>query len=121
MPDVSFPDCPLVTTTPADWAAAALPDQRALDHFLIDHAGCERKAAASAIAFITRYSEHSALVEPLATLAREELEHFAQVHRLVLKRGLTLITDEKDFYVNAMIAEARRSPRERLLDRLMIS
>ena len=118
---MSFPDCPLVQETPAGWAAGALPDQTALNHFLLDHAGCERKAAANCLAFITRYSEHSALVEPLATLAREELEHFAAVHRILLKRGLTLVTDEKDFYVNAMIAEARKAPRERLLDRLMIA
>lgn len=105
---------PLKTPTPATWTQMVLHN---LDAFLVDHAGCERKAAASAVSLVSRYSEHPALVEPLTALAREELEHFAQVFRLLQRRGLRLGPDEKDPYVNLLLAGIR--PDQKLLGRLI--
>lgn len=109
---------PLSAPTPPGWAAVALAD---FDAFLKDHASCERKATASAMAFVSRYSEKREITEPMAALAREELEHFLQVYRLILKRGATLGPDDKDPYVNDLLKVMRMTPRERLLDRLLCS
>src|SRR5690606_22855495 len=73
--------------TPAGWLeAAAAPE--ALPVLLVDHANCEKKAAASALAMLFRYEQHDALTERLSRLAREELRHFEQVRRLMRSRGI---------------------------------
>jgi tRNA-(ms[2]io[6]A)-hydroxylase len=109
---------PLLAATPSAWVEIVLAD---FDTFLLDHACCERKAAASALSFLARNSEHPSVVETMVTLAREELDHFAQVHRLIQKRGLTLGGDAKDPYVNLLLTAVRTAPMERLLDRLLVS
>lgn len=109
---------PLLAATPADWAATALAD---LSAFLLDHASCERKAAMLCLSMVSQYPDRPFLVEPLITLAREELDHFQQVYRLLGRRGLVLGQDEKDPYVNEFLKAARSGPRERLLDRLVIA
>jgi tRNA isopentenyl-2-thiomethyl-A-37 hydroxylase MiaE len=47
------------------------------------------KAATNAITIITNNSEHQDLVQDL-WLAKEELDHFEQVHNIIIKRGLKL-------------------------------
>lgn len=109
---------PLAAPTPSGWAAVALKD---FDAFLKDHASCERKAAASAMGFVAIHGERPEIIEPMVTLAREELDHFIKVYRLILKRGQTLAPDGKDPYVNGLLAAMRQDPRDRLLDRLVVS
>lgn len=112
-------DLPLVAKTPPGWAAVALADFGA---FLIDHASCERKAAASALALVSKHSAEPVIAEPMVAIAREELEHFLQVYRLITRRGLVIDKDEKDPYVNDLLKAQRVEPAaERLLDRLLIS
>jgi tRNA-(ms[2]io[6]A)-hydroxylase len=109
---------PQLAATPAGWAEVVLSD---FDAFLLDHASCERKAAASALSLLARHSDQAQLVEPLTALAREELEHFGQVFRLIQRRGLRLGPDDKDPYVNRLLATLRPEPGTRLLDRLVAS
>ncbi len=109
---------PLQAWTAPGWAAVALADFPA---FLQDHAACERKAAAACLSLVGKYSEHPFLVEPLVSLAREELEHFQQVFRLLTKRGIKLALTDKDPYVKALLAKARHGDDEHLVDRLVIS
>jgi len=104
--------------TPPDWAKTALAD---FDAFLIDHASCERKASAVGLSFVVRYPDRTALIEPMIQFAREELEHFHQVCKLILERGLEFRRDEEDAYVNILIPLARFGREERFLDRLIIS
>lgn len=104
--------------TAAAWIEGVLADFNA---FLIDHAACERKAAATGLSFVVRYADRSALIDPLIAFAREELEHFQRVYRVLAARRLTLGADEKDAYVVALQALARHGRDERLLDRLLIS
>ena len=103
--------------TPPQWAMHVCKN---LDAFLIDHAACERKASATAMSFVVRYRDMPKLITSMIAVAQEELEHFAQVTKLILERGLQLGADEKDPYVNAMLKLARHSPKERLIDRLLI-
>lgn len=90
------------------------------DTFLLDHAACERKASATGINFICRYPNRPSIVDPMLRLAREELLHFHQVARLILKRGLLLTSDEKDPYVNALLKKLRNGREEHFLDRLLV-
>ena len=109
---------PLVASTPSGWAFRVVED---FDRFLLDHASCERKAAMLCLSLVAQYGDRPFLVEPLVTLAREELDHFQQVYRLLTARGLVLGQDEKDPYVNELLKAARSGPSERLLDRLVLS
>ena len=90
------------------------------DEFLINHAACERKASATAIQFVVRFPDRMELVDPMLRLAKEELHHFHEVMRLIQKRGLRLISDERDPYINALLALARNGRNENFLDRLLI-
>ena len=112
-------DLPLVATTPDTWAPCVLND---FPRFLQDHAACERKAAALAMSLVAKYTDREALVEPMVALAREELEHFQQVYRLMVRKRVPLATaDQKDGYINAILKGLRHGREERLLDRLIIS
>ncbi len=105
-----------VPTVPA-WTRVVLAD---LDAFLIDHAACERKASATAMSFVVRYPDRPALIEPMIALAREELEHFHQVYKLLAARDLRLGPDRKDPYIAALMRELRVGRDPRLLDRLVL-
>lgn len=104
--------------TPHDWAPYALQDFGA---FLTDHASCERKASAVGLSFVVRYPDRTEILDPLIRFAREELEHFHQVYRLMQARGLQLGPDEQDAYVNQLMKAVRTGRDERFLDRLLVS
>lgn len=71
--------------TPEAWLNAAVAN---IPTLLIDHAHCERKAAATAVNFISKYPEKPELVEVMSPLAREELLHFEKVNALMLSRNI---------------------------------
>ncbi len=102
--------------TPQNWVQVALSD---FNTFLVDHAACERKASAVGMSFVVRYPDRKALLDPMIQFAREELEHFHQVVRLVSERGLLLAPDAVDGYVNRLQSEVRFGREERFLDRLL--
>jgi tRNA-(ms[2]io[6]A)-hydroxylase len=106
-----------VSTSPA-WLTAVFAD---FDAFLIDHAACERKAAATGMSFVVRYPDRRAIIEPLIEFAREELEHFQIVFRMIDARGLILADDYKDAYVNGLRARVRSGGDAMLLDRLLVA
>ncbi len=105
-------------STPPSWCDAVLDD---FDAFLIDHAACERKASATGLWFVVRYPDRTKLLDPMIAFAREELEHFHQIYRVIEERGLRLGPDTKDAYVGGLLRLARREPEQHLLDRLIIS
>ena len=104
--------------TPPEWLDAVFAD---FDAFLLDHAACERKAAATGMSFVVRYPDKSAIIEPLIEFAREELEHFQIMYRIVHARGLILADDYKDAYVNALRSQVRTGGEGMLLDRLLVA
>jgi tRNA-(ms[2]io[6]A)-hydroxylase len=104
--------------TSPEWVPTVLAD---FDTFLVDHAACERKASATGMLFVVRYPDRPALIGPLIDFAREELEHFHEVWKIVSARGLQLRRDRPDDYARALLEGARHGRDERLLDRLLIA
>lgn len=100
------------------WVDTVMAD---FDTFLLDHAACEKKASATALALVAHYPDRRVLVEELIAFAQEELDHFAQVMRLVVARGLVLRADERDPYVGAMLKLIQRGQDRYFLDRLLVS
>jgi tRNA-(ms[2]io[6]A)-hydroxylase len=108
----------LRSATPKAWLSAVFAD---FDAFLIDHAACERKASATGMSFVVKYPDKTQLIEPLIEFAREELEHFHIMYRVIAQRGLQLVDDYRDAYVNGLRGRVRSSPEELLLDRLLVA
>lgn len=77
--------------------------EKNIPEILTDHAFCEIKAAATAISLLVSFPEYTELVKEMAPLAQEEMEHFKQVHKLIVKRGWVLGRDRKDVYVNKLV------------------
>ena len=102
--------------TPPAWTAAVLAD---FDAFLLDHAGCERKASAAALGLVAHYPDRRALVRECLALAREELTHFEAVWRLLDERGLTLRADTRSPYMDRLSKEFRQGSDVYFLDRLL--
>lgn len=112
----------LLTPTDPAWVQAAAADLPAL---LSDHAHCEIKAAQSALSLVARYAgEMPGLVEPLTELAREEAEHFSQVHAQLGQRDQRLGLPASDRYVTQLLAAARLHRHDALpalLDKLLVA
>ncbi len=100
------------------WIECVLAD---FDSFLLDHASAEKKASGMAINMISHYPDKPFLVQRMAELAIEELNHFKEVIKLIHERNLQLAADEKDVYVNAMLAHIRNGKEVYLIDRLLIA
>jgi tRNA-(ms[2]io[6]A)-hydroxylase len=92
-----------------------------LDDVLLDHAHCEKKAAGAAVKMLFSYPHHRFLQEPLAALAREELEHFEQVLAILDARKIRYQTIRPSPYGLALHKLIRRAEPDRLLDLLLIS
>ncbi|MGB5365209.1 MAG: tRNA-(ms[2]io[6]A)-hydroxylase [Polyangiales bacterium] len=107
----------LRTATDPSWIDLVLGD---FDSFLVDHAACERKASATALKLVSHYSDRTLLVRELIPFAQEELEHYAQVMKIILERGLSTRADEKDPYVGALMGLINRGPKKYFLDRLLV-
>jgi tRNA-(ms[2]io[6]A)-hydroxylase len=108
----------LRTSTPAAWLEAVFSD---FDAFLSDHTSCERKASALGLSLVSKYPDRHKLIDPLIAFAREELEHFHIMYRVLVSRGLPLPIDAKDEYVNGLRQRMRKQGEELLLDRLIVS
>lgn len=108
----------LASKTDPDWAGYILEH---FDAFLIDHANCERKASALAMSFVVKFADRTRIIPSLIELAQEELEHFQQVYEVMARRGLQLAPDEKDPYVNGLLAVCHTDRERRFLDRLLVS
>jgi len=104
--------------TPAVWAEGIVD---AMDVFLPDHAAAEKKASSMAMTMVAHYPDKPDLVTAMIDLALEELNHFRAVVKLMHERGLTLLPDEKDPYVNALRRNCRHGDAPYLMDRLLIA
>lgn len=108
----------LACPTPAPWVAAATENHETL---LIDHANCEKKAAATALNLMFQYGDRDpGLQEAMSRLAREELRHFEQVTRVMRKRDIENRALGASRYAAGLRGHARTREPERLLDLLII-
>src|SRR5262245_16682657 len=108
----------LKSATPGPWLENALAN---FDDVLIDHAHCEKKAAANALSLLQVYPDVPGLPAQMARLAREESAHLAKVLALMEERGLTLGRDGGDPYAKGLQELMRHGSRERRLDRLLVA
>jgi tRNA-(ms[2]io[6]A)-hydroxylase len=108
----------LASETTLEWLPRA---EAHLDEVLLDHAHCEKKAAGAAIKLLFSYPHHRFLQEPLAELAREELDHFQQILAVLDARGTRYETIKPSPYGMALHKRVRRNEPDRLLDMLSIS
>ena len=94
-----------------------------IEEILTDHAFCEQKAASNAITLIVQNPNLSDLVQEMAELVREEMDHFKRVHDIILERGYVLGRERKDNYVNELAKFViKGGGREaQLIDRLLFS
>jgi len=94
-----------------------------IEELLTDHAFCEQKAASNAITLIVQNPNLSDLVQDMAMLVQEEMDHFKRVHDIILERGFVLGRERKDDYVNELrkfiIVGGSRA--DQLVDRLLFS
>ena len=109
----------LPCTTPDAWVEVALQhDQEPT--LLIDHANCEKKAAATALALMHRYTDNLVLLNKMSRLAREELRHFEQVIKIMSARGITYEPLSASRYAQGLHKRVRRHEPGRLIDTLIV-
>ncbi|MFB9842054.1 tRNA-(ms[2]io[6]A)-hydroxylase [Mucilaginibacter ginsenosidivorans] len=94
-----------------------------IEEILTDHAFCEQKAASNAITLIVQNPNLSDLVQEMAALVQEEMDHFKRVHDIILERGYILGRERKDDYVNELrkFLSSGGSRNAQLIDRLLLS
>jgi len=108
----------LACATPKAWVKAALCQQETL---LIDHANCEKKAAATAMNLMFRYGERlPELQESLSKLAREELRHCELVMRIMRRRSIAHKPLTAARYAEGLRKHLRKKDPERLTDLLVV-
>lgn len=92
-----------------------------LEELLIDHAHCERKAAACALGLIGYYVEDVDLAREMSEIVREELEHYHQVIDLLHRRGMKFRRIHPSTYGSKLHELIRRDEPGRAVDRLLVA
>jgi tRNA-(ms[2]io[6]A)-hydroxylase len=109
----------LPCATPDSWLTEALqPHREAI--LLIDHANCEKKAAATALSLMHRYVEQGGLLDKMSRLAREELRHFEQVLKLMRSREIEYVPLSASRYAQGLHKGVRKQEPGRLVDTLIV-
>ena len=103
--------------TPEAWLDLAT--QR-IPEMLLDHANCELKAASTALGFLYRYPNRTALAQRMSRLAREELRHFEQVRSIMDDMGIEFERMTASRYAGQLRDAARKDEPGKLLDLLLI-
>jgi tRNA 2-(methylsulfanyl)-N6-isopentenyladenosine37 hydroxylase len=104
-------------STSSDWLEQALEH---IDIILLDHSHCELKAANNALNLIFRYPSYPKLIEYLTAIAKEELEHFSQVNKILAERQIEQAALNSPPYAASLKKQIRSNGQERLLDSLLV-
>ena len=107
----------LSTPTPEAWLVEA---SERLPEMLLDHANCELKAASTALGFLYRYPERTALAQRMSRLAREELRHFEQVRSIMDDMDIPFERLTASRYAGGLRKAMRQEEPYKLLDMLLI-
>jgi tRNA-(ms[2]io[6]A)-hydroxylase len=108
----------LQSTTPDRWLHQV---EANLEELLIDHAHCERKAAACALGLIGYYVDDLELAQEMTEIVREELEHYHLVIDLLKRRGMKFRRIHPSTYGRKLHALIRRQEPHRAVDRLIVA
>lgn len=103
--------------TPNAWLDRALLEQ---DILLIDHANCEKKAAATAMNLMYRHTQRADLLSKMSQLAREELLHFQQVVEILAAREIKYVRLSPSRYAASLRSMMENNPAGILIDTLII-
>ena len=103
--------------TPDGWLTAAV---ESLPVLMIDHANCEKKAAATAMSLMHRYTDNTTLLNKMSRLAREELRHFEQVLKLMTRRGIAYESVTASRYAQTLREKVRKKDPHKLVDTLIV-
>ena len=104
--------------TPDSWYEQATGN---LPVLLIDHANCEKKAAGTALSLMYRYVDKPVLLPVLSRLAREELRHFEQVHKVMLELCIDYRHITPSRYARELKSLVSEREPDRLVDILLIA
>ena len=104
-------------STPDAWLHEAAQN---LDVLLIDHANCEKKAAATAMNLMYRYVDRPDLLRKMSQLAREELLHFEQVVNLMQERGIDYLHIGPARYASGLREHIRTHEPAKLVDTMIV-
>ena len=66
------------------------------------------RMTSNAITNIIRHPDIPELVEAMIRIAKEEMEHFGQVHDIIQRKGFQLGRERKDEYVHEISAFIKR-------------
>ena len=103
--------------TPDAWLSAAV---KSVPVLIIDHANCEKKAAATAMSLMHRYTDNTPLLNKMSRLAREELRHFEQVLKLMTQRGIAYESVTASRYAQTLREKVRKKDPHKLVDTLIV-
>ncbi len=92
-----------------------------LDEILIDHAHCERKAAATAMNLMNAYTENRDLCREMTRIIQEELEHFDMVLNILDERGIAFRRLAVGPYGRELNQWVRSQEPDRAIDRLLVA
>lgn len=92
-----------------------------LPEILVDHAHCEKKAAACAMNLILAYTDRADLCRELSEIVVEELEHFRLVLDLLERRAIPFVRQVAGGYGRQLNDLVRRFEPDRAIDRLLVA
>jgi tRNA-(ms[2]io[6]A)-hydroxylase len=115
-PATTLPEQILLAATPESWVSIACERWQDL---LVDHLGCEKKAASTALALIFAYPEDARMTVALSRLAREELRHFEQVQALMQELNVPFARAKPGRYAGGLRAVSHTAEPHRKLDLLL--
>lgn len=99
-----------------EWIQVALEN---LPLVIMDHAHCEKKAAATGMSLLSTYYDKIDISYSMSDLVEEEIGHYRSVIKILDKMGLTLGRDEGDEYAKKLLSFVNKNEPERMLDRLL--
>jgi len=92
-----------------------------LEEILIDHAHCEKKAAACAMNLMFAYTDHEELCREMTVIVNEELEHFNMVLDLLKSRGIPFRRLKPGGYGRQLNELVRKTEPAKAIDRLLVA
>ena len=102
--------------TKPEWIKSALAN---LDEVIIDHAHCEKKAAATGLSLLSSYPDKTEISLTMSDLVEEEIGHYKSVVEILASDNKKLEKDKGDPYVKELLSHLRNHEPVRLLDRLL--